>query len=302
MKSTPTLSAGRLSAALVGLALAGAACGVPTAQVADQPSAADSATPTPSPTPLTQEPSEVEPVVSLDSVPCPANESCPPTFELDDVAYATEYPCEWVAPDAVGDRIRTPGRGGPRLPSAVFRLEKFPPSAGVVVEDFTSECDGLTLALPLGFPDDRDTALLRARLRCAVLIAPPAADRCGRGGDAHWHVGEDPSLEVAFAPFPETVGNVDVAIQAGDPDWAWRTDPLEVAVRRYQEEPQVCSDSGEPCPLHMALTEEHDRRAVVEGTVSPFPHVTWDIRLVVERLGERSWWTTRMTVEPRPGE
>lgn len=297
----PTVPARRLTAGLVGLGLAATACSAPTTRIADQAPSAHSATPTPSPTTLTQEPSEVEPVVSLDSVPCPANENCPPTFELDGRAYATEYPCEWVAPDAIGDRIRTPGRGSPRLPGAVFTLEEFPTPAGVVVEDVTSECDGLTLALPLGFPDDRDTALLRAGLRCVVLADPPALDRCGRGGDAEWHLGEAWS-DMGMAPFPETVTEADAAIEAGNFDWAWRTDPLEVGTRRYQEEPQVCSDSEGPCPWDLALTEESDRRAVVEGIVKPFPHVTWDIRLVIERLGEHSWWTTRMTVEPRPAE
>lgn len=98
-----------------------------------------------------------------------------------------------------------------------------------------------------------------------------------------------------------SVHAADLVIEAGGPASAWRTDPLEVAARRFADE-GVCKDEGSPCPWDVTLTQDGEDRAIVEGTVNPFPNVIRDIRIVVERLGEYSWWTTRMTIEPRPAE
>ncbi len=273
-----------------------------TPQIADQPPPTPSATPGASATPTPSATASIPDAdaggpVDLEPVLCAANEICPMMFELDGITYEVLDLCDPVAPDAVGDAVRIPGRGSPRLPTAVHELKEFPISAGVAV-DF-DHCDDRTLALP-GRAEDREEALVRARLHCDVLRDPAPEDRCDRGGDAEWRVG-NAHVDDAFAPFPEFVADTDAAIDAGAPEWEWRTDPLEVATRRYEDE-KVCHDAGTPCPWDVTPTEESDERVVVEGIVKPAPDVTWDIRIEVERLGEHSWWTTRMTVAPRPAD
>lgn len=81
----------------------------------------------------------------------------------------------------------------------------------------------------------------------------------------------------------------------------WRADPMEVATRRYQAE-GVCRDGdSNPCPLEFDIAAG-EGRAVVEGTVQPLPDVNWDISIAVHRLGQHSWWTTAMTIEPREAD
>lgn len=103
-------------------------------------------------------------------------------FELDGFRYEVLDLCDPVAPDAVGDPVKIPGRGGPRLPTAVHALQEFPISAGVAV-DF-DHCEDRTLALPSKHPDDREDALVQARLHCEALADPRPQDRCDRGGHA----------------------------------------------------------------------------------------------------------------------
>lgn len=76
---------------------------------------------------------------------------------------------------------------------------------------------------------------------------------------------------------------------------------MEVATRRYQAE-GVCRDGdSNPCPLEFDIAAG-EGRAVVEGTVQPLPDVNWDISIAVHRLGQHSWWTTAMTIEPREAD
>lgn len=261
---------------------------------ADQPSASTPSTTT-SPSPSSDTVAAV-----LTPVDCPENASCLPSFHLDGVPYVTTIACDQVAPSAVGEQLATTaGVGaGTEVPAAVYPLEGFPVQVGIAVD---WECNDRALAFPADLPADREHALQQARLRCQTLADPAPSNRCGLGGNAKWRVG-DGWYDSAFAPFPEAIEAADLVVEASGPAPAWRTDPLEVATRHFTDE-RVCKDEhGTPCPWDVSLTQHGDNQAVVEGVVHPFPHVIWDIRIVVERLGEHSWWTTRMTIEPRPAE
>lgn len=256
--------------------------------------------PTPSPS-TTTSPSPAADTEAAVLTPggCPPAADCLPSFHLDGVQYVTTTSCDQVAPSALAKRIATTARdAGTAVPAAVYTLEGFPVKAGIAVD---WQCNDRALALPADLPDDREHALQQAHLRCETLVNPAPSNRCGLGGNAKWRVG-DAWYDFAFAPFPEAIEAADSGGEAGGPAQVWRKDPLEVATRRFTDE-GVCKDEqGTPCPWDVTLTQHGDDRAVIEGVVHPFPHVTWDIRIVVERLGEHSWWTTRMTIEPRPAE
>lgn len=284
------------AAAMVAVVAIGASLvtGPPSPQIAGEPPSS----PTPSASEPTQGPNGAD-TLALKPVECDPNR-CMPTFELNGVVYQTTMKCDRVAPEAIGQVIDVMVLDGDTAgaPSTVYTLDGHPVSAGVAAD---LPCNQRALALPTERPDNRDSALGRARLICDVLAEPRPQDRCGLGGDAQWRAG-DAWYDNAFAPFPEAVDAADLVIEAGGPAPAWRTDPLEVATRRFADE-GVCKDEQDtPCPWDVTLTQDDEARAVVEGTVNPFPHVTWDIRIEVERLGEYSWWTTRMTIEPRPAE
>lgn len=267
-------------------------------QIADQP---PTPTPTPTATPTTTPSPSTDAggAAVLTPVECPPNARCTSSFHLDDVQYMTTIYCDQVTPSAVGEPIDVTAEvAGDAVPEAVYALDGFPAEVGVAVD---WQCNDRALAVPVDVPADREHALQQARVRCQTLEDPPPSDRCGLGGDAQWRAG-DAWNDNAFAPFPETVEATDLAIEAGEPDSTWRTDPLKVATRRFADE-GVCKDEQDtPCPWDVTLTYDGEDQAIVEGTVNPFPHVTWDIRIMVERLGEYSWWTTRMTIEPRPAE
>ncbi len=225
---------------------------------------------------------------------CPPNANCLPAFVLDGVEYALTPTCEPAAADAVGDAldVTEPDPANERVPKAIYELKQFPVSTGVAVD---WDCGQRALAMPAEDPAGAAAAVARARLRCEALAHPKPGHRCDRGGDARWRAG-DSWYEFAFAPVPEAVEAADAAI-AGDKR-RWRADPVAVATRRYESE-RACTDGdGNACPLEVDVTRADDR-AVVQGTAHPFPHVTWDITIVVERLGHHSWWTTAMTMEPR---
>ena len=251
--------------------------------------------PTATPTATSSPSTDAAPVV-LTPFECPPNADCVPSFHLDGVRYMTTISCDQVTASAVGEPIEVTAEvAGDAVPSAVYALEGFPIEVGVAVD---WQCNDHALAVTVEVPADRDHALQQARLRCETLADPRPSDRCRLGGDAQWRAG-DAWYDNAFAPFPEAVDAADLVIEAGGPAPAWRTDPLEVAARRYADE-SVCANEGTPCPWDVTLTHDGETLAVVEGTVHPFPNVTWEIRIVVERLGQYSWWTTRMTIEPRP--
>lgn len=272
------------------LAIVGAGC----ANSSDEPTRGDERQPaapsSPTPSPMDE---TADPPRSVEPVDCPPNASCLPAFVLDGVEYALTS-CERTAADAVGDAldIDEPDAPDQRVPQAIHELKRFPVSVGVAV-DWT--CDQQALAMPTEDPAGAAAAVARARLRCEALAHPKPRHRCDRGGDARWHAG-DGWYDSAFAPFPEAVEAADAAIADGER--RWRADPAEVATRRYAAE-RVCHDGdGNACPLEVDSTRA-DGRAVVEGTAHPFPHVTWDVTIVVEQLGHHSWWTTAMTIEPR---
>lgn len=260
---------------------------------ADQPRASDSSITTSS------SPSSDMVAGVLTPVDCPEDASCLPSFYLDGVQYVTTIACDQVARSALAEPIATTvGGAGTEVPTAVYALKGFPVEVGIAVD---WPCNDRALAFPTDLPADREHALQQARLRCQTLAEPAPSNRCGLGGNAKWRVG-DGWYDSAFAPFPEAIEAADIGIEEGGPAPAWRSDPLEVGTRRFTDE-GVCKDEhGTPCPWDVTLTQHGDDQAVVEGVVHPFPHVTWDIRIVVERLGEHSWWTTRMTIEPRPAE
>ena len=236
-----------------------------------------------------------EKLLSLEPMECPPDAGCLPGFKLNGVLYTTTVNCDQVAEGSVGTPVDTAATASRHLPRSISRVEGFPVSSGVVVD---WKCNERALALPVDEPEGADDALARAQLRCNALAEPSARDRCDQGGSARWRVG-DAWYDYAFAPFPEAMSAADATISDDEVEGLWRTDPLEVASRTFEGE-GVCTDKGEPCPLDFDVAvDPGDERAVFEGTVAPFPHVIWDITITVERLGEHSWWTTAMTIEPR---
>ena len=233
--------------------------------------------------------------LSLEPADCPPNSNCLPGFKLNGVSYTTTVMCDQVKAGSVGALIPVNVAGQP-VPRAISRIEGFPISAGVVAE---WDCNDWALALPVGEPERADVALRRAQLRCSALAYPRPRERCDQGGSARWRAG-DAWYDYEFTPFPGAVVATDAAIDADDFDHLWRTDPLEVGSRRFVDE-GVCKDDGEACTLKVNVADVAlaDGLALLEGVVEPLPNTIWDITIRVERLGERSWWTTAMTIEPR---
>lgn len=231
---------------------------------------------------------------SVEPADCPLNANCLSAFVLDGVEYALTPTCERAAADAVGEAldVTDPDPPDERVPEAIYELKQFPVSVGVAVD---WACGQQALAMPAQDPAGAGAAVARGRLRCEALADPEPRHRCDRGGDGRWRAG-DGWYDLVFAPFPEAVEAADAAIVGGER--RWRADPVEVATRRYESE-RVCHDGdGNACPLDVDVTRA-DGRAVARGTAHSFPHVIWDVTIVVERLGHHSWWTTAMTIEPR---
>jgi len=223
---------------------------------ADQPRASN-----PSPATSSSPASDTVAAV-LTPVDCPANASCLPSFHLDGVQHVTTIGCDQVAASALAEPIATTAGGaGPAVPAAVYALEGFPVEVGIAVD---WQCNDRALAFPTDLPADRKHALQQVRLRCELLVNPAPSNRCGLGGNATWRVG-GAWYDSAFASFPEAIEAADPGIAGGGPAQAWRSDPLQVATRRFTDE-GVCKDEhGTPC--------------------------SWDVT-----------WTTRMTIDPRPAE